>query len=380
LGWTVVPCLLAFAGCGADPATHARVDLGCGEIAGAEALLGRDGPKWVLVGESTESREAPLAVADLACVLATRGDRVWVGRADIEPRTDAESEMIARLDRLAANGAPISNGAFDPPLGQDATHARKSRSESERGRALAIRGKVDAVGATRVILLTSTADAAMSQFQSDGERFAGYAPMPMYLGEGGVLSLKVHRNEDIGAPPTLVRLHPERVDGFGGELLLARLTRPELEAVVVSTRSSKRANIAAVRARLEETYRGIERSTRVGAMDELRRQFTPQVSQADFRAMFWRSEMDVHQKLAKAHGQLTGATALDRMTPDERAAWDKSAPKAPQAISPREAQQRADAIYRVFMEEWRAQSEAIDVELPDMIVDPVVVLPEFVVE
>jgi hypothetical protein len=99
--------LLAFAAaCSEARLEQTRSDMGCGPVDGLKQLS-RNQPDYIIIGEFTETREAPVAFAELACNRAASGEPLFVGvSAYLGGATNAEKEMRARLDALKARGAP----------------------------------------------------------------------------------------------------------------------------------------------------------------------------------------------------------------------------------------------------------------------------------
>ncbi len=225
LGFGLFVLVMALGACGEDRAARLAADWGCGPVEGVRAISGERAPAWVLVGEFTETAEAPAAIADIACHLAASGETLFVGFQDyLGGATDAETRMVARLHGLIAKGAPI---VVAPIGGEDHPYAVHEKSRAERAWARALTDKVSAAGARRALLFLSRADAIAQPLAPAGERFAGYSPMAVFL-EGGVVSLEVAGNPIPGAPGPAIRIHPAMKDGFSGQLALASLTRPML--------------------------------------------------------------------------------------------------------------------------------------------------------
>ena len=88
------------AACSEGRLDQARRELGCAPIDGLRPILGGKQPAWLVVGEFTETNEAPAAFAELACNLAAGGP-LFVGVSEyLGGATDAETRMRARLDEL----------------------------------------------------------------------------------------------------------------------------------------------------------------------------------------------------------------------------------------------------------------------------------------
>jgi hypothetical protein len=393
-GLVLVSAVLALtaSGCSRDKAMQNRAEWGCSDIVGADALKGKDAPRWVLVGEATESREGPLAVAELACHLASDGQTVWVGRAAFYPTTDAEDLMLARLRDLAGKGAPIVTGEFPPPL---ADGGRKTRSEAEAKRAETVRGHVAAAGSKRALLFTTAADAATGPFAPSGERFAGYEPLAMHLGEGGVASLLVHRSADAGLPAPTVTLHLQAGRDAEGELSLARLTRPKVQEVATVLKESGRSarhfpqKERPIDALLRQlmTY---ELTNREDVDRALRALFRPDLSREDFRGLYVNAVVRLHiqrlafdEVLAALHANNAPKAEIDA----------RAAELVRDLEHPKTMLRSADRMYDELMGESdlarAAPPEARSIHRPfdtDPVLDPpfeiepVIVLPEFSVD
>lgn len=200
---------------------EARADLGCGAIDGLKQLS-RNKPDFIIVGEFTETTEAPAAFAELACNLAASGEPLFVGVSEyLGGATDAESRMRARLDALKTAGAPIIVAVIDNGTRENDTRAR---TRSEKKWADAIAGQVKTSGASQALILVPHTDARNASWPR-GERFAGYDPMPMHL-DGEVLSLEIGSTPATGLKAPAIRLYPEKTNGFSGQVALANLTRP----------------------------------------------------------------------------------------------------------------------------------------------------------
>jgi hypothetical protein len=223
LGFGLVLLAVALGACGEDKVARLAADWGCGPVEGIKAISGEKAPAWILVGEMTETAEAPAAITDIACNLAASGERLFVGVQDyFGGATDAELKMIAGLHALAKKGAPVVVSLIG---GEDHPYAVHDKSKAEKAWARALTEKVAAAGATHALLFVSRADAIAQAIPPSGERFAGYSPMGVFL-EGGVVSLEVAGNPIPGAPGPAIRIHPQMQDGFTGQLALASLTRP----------------------------------------------------------------------------------------------------------------------------------------------------------
>lgn len=220
--------LCAATACTDDPAARVAAEWGCAPIAGLGGLKGPDRPTWLLVGEATETAEAPAAVAALACHLAADGRTLFVGVSQyLGGDTDAEADMLAALADLAGKGAPLVVERIDAG---DNAHAVPDRSASEKDWADALAARVSAAGAEQAILLLARAEAATTAFAPQGERFAGYSPMPTFL-PGRVVSLEVVADASVAADAPAIRIRNAPVAGFHGELAFNRLTRPSLPIV-----------------------------------------------------------------------------------------------------------------------------------------------------
>ena len=111
LGFGCLALALTLSACAEDKAARFAADWGCGPVDGLEAIKGDKAPAWVLVGEFTETSEAPAATADIACHLATDGRKLFVGVSDyFGGATDAETAMLDDLKAMIARGAPIVIG------------------------------------------------------------------------------------------------------------------------------------------------------------------------------------------------------------------------------------------------------------------------------
>lgn len=229
LGFGLVVLAAALSACREDGRARLAADWGCGPVEGMRAIEGGNAPAWVIVGEFTETAEAPAAIADIACRLATGGERLFVGFQDyLGGATDAELRMIASLDSLVRKGAPIILAAIG---GEDHPYAVHDKSRAEKAWAKSLSERVSAAGAKRALLLLSRADAMAAPIPAVGDRFAGYSPMPVFL-EGGVVSLEVAGNPIKGAQGPAIRIHPTMKDGFDGQLALARLSRPSVARLI----------------------------------------------------------------------------------------------------------------------------------------------------
>lgn len=226
---TLTPTLalfLALAAC-VDARDQRAADWRCGPVQGLEALTGERSPAWIFVGELTETAEAPAAIADIACNLATDEHKLFVGVTDYAGgATDAETKMLASLNAMIAKGAPIVVGHIGESLSitRDRTNAEKSRARS-------LAQQVAASGANRALLFVPRADAIVTPIAPIGERFAGFTPMPVFL-EGGVVSLEIAPYATGHRTGPEIRIYAEARNGFDGLLALSSLTRPSLALVL----------------------------------------------------------------------------------------------------------------------------------------------------
>lgn len=227
-GFGLAFAALILAACSDRPAELAA-QWGCGPVDGLKAI---SDPAWVLVGEFTETNEAPAAIADIACNLATDERKLFVGVSEyLGGASDAETRLLARLDEMIAKGAPIAVARIG---GEDREYSVRERSKSEKAWAAAITAKVRASGATHALLFVSRADAIASAISPMGERFAGYDPMATFL-EGDVVSLEVATDPIRGAPGPAIRISREMQNGFHGQLALQSLTRPMIAVMMPDT-------------------------------------------------------------------------------------------------------------------------------------------------
>lgn len=224
-GFGVAFAMLALAAC-SDRPSELAAKWGCGPVEGLKAV--RD-PGWVLIGEFTETNEAPAAIADIACNLVTDERKLFVGVSEyVGGASDAETRLLARLDEMIAKGAPITVARIG---GEERPYSIRERSKSEKLWADALTAKVRESGAARALLFVSRADAMASHIPPAGERFAGYDPMATFL-EGRVVSLEVAANPIAGAPGPAIRIRREMQNGFHGQLALQSLTRPMIAMVI----------------------------------------------------------------------------------------------------------------------------------------------------
>lgn len=227
LGFGMLVLAVFTAACSEDKAARVAAEWGCGPVEGINAISGDRAPAWILVGEVTETVEAPAAITDIACNLAASGEKLFVGVQDyFGGATDAETRMLADLEALARKGAPIIVATIG---GDDHPYVVREKSKAEKAWARALTEKVAATGARHALLFVSRADAISEPIPPSGERFAGYSPMPVFL-EGSVISLEVAGSPFPGASGPAVRIHPRAKDGFSGMLVLASLTRPAIAA------------------------------------------------------------------------------------------------------------------------------------------------------
>ncbi len=133
--------LAGLAGC-SDRIAAEETNLGCKPVSGIADLTGRKSPAYVIIGEFTETNEAPAAFAEIACHMAaaarSRNQTLFVGVSEyFGGATDAETRMRARLDQLAKAGAPIvvdvvtREAPIWSPNGRDA--ARSQLGDADRG-------------------------------------------------------------------------------------------------------------------------------------------------------------------------------------------------------------------------------------------------------
>jgi hypothetical protein len=218
---------------------EADARFGCAPVEGVSQLTGPKTPRYVLVGEFTETNEAPAAFAEIACHAAAGlkpGEKLFVGVSEyLGGATDAETKMRARLDALAATGAAITIGVVGE---QGREWTPKTRDLSEAHWAEAIEAKVTASGASRALILLARADASTEPVKG-GERYAGYDPMPMHLSDGQVMSLEIARGATVGANPA-IRIYPRKADGFSGQVAFARLTRPGVAMMLPDSPAPRR--------------------------------------------------------------------------------------------------------------------------------------------
>ena len=210
---------------------EASARFGCQPVDGVAQLSGPKSARYTLVGEFTETNEAPAAFAEIACHAAAGlkpGEKLFVGVSEyLGGATDAETKMRARLETLAAQGAPI---AIDVVGEQGREWMPRARDLSETHWAEAIEAKVKAAGASRALILLDRADASAAPVKG-GDRYVGYDPMPLHLLDGAVMSLEIARAATVGDHPA-IRIYPAKTDGFSGQVAFARLTRPGVAVVL----------------------------------------------------------------------------------------------------------------------------------------------------
>ncbi|MEY2759911.1 MAG: hypothetical protein RIR33_3689 [Pseudomonadota bacterium] len=199
---------------------------GCGPVEGLAAISGDRAPDWLLVGEFTETSEAPAAIAEIACHLASDGRPLFVGIPEYAGgATDAEDAMRERLGALIAKGAPLiveSIGEEDHP------YTLRHKDRVEKAWAEALTARVAAAGASRALLFLPHASAIAERVAPIGDRFAGYTPMPVFL-KGDIVSLEIAPSPAVGLPGPAIRIHRAMMNGFHGQLALNRMTRPGID-------------------------------------------------------------------------------------------------------------------------------------------------------
>jgi hypothetical protein len=216
-----------------DRAVELTNDWGCGPIDGLKQVMNAKAPRYILVGEFTETMEAPAAFAELACQLAARQDAtdgpLFVGVSEyVGGATDAEQKMRTRLDALVAKGAPLVIGVIG---GNDHPYSVRQRSAAEKEWARNIEDKVITAKASSAVLLMSRTDAIAKSIEPVGERFSGYDPMATFLPQDEVLALEISARPQAGVKAPAIRLYPSMTGGFHGQIALASLTRPEVKMV-----------------------------------------------------------------------------------------------------------------------------------------------------
>lgn len=205
-----------------DPATKVGADWACAPVEGVGQLVGSNAPRFVLVGEFTETNEGPATFAEVACNMARTGKTLFVGVSEyLGGASDAETRMRLRLDDLAARGAPIVIGVVGE---QGREYNPRARNLAETHWAESIETKVAAAGAAQALILIARSDAALAPVRAT-VRSASYDPMPMHL-DGSVLSLEIAQAP--GVPGPAIRLYPQPRAGFHGQLAVASLTRPAI--------------------------------------------------------------------------------------------------------------------------------------------------------
>lgn len=220
--------ILSLAAC-VDAGEQRAAEWGCGPVQGLAAVTGEKSPAWIFVGELTETAEAPAALADIACHVATDGHKLFVGVTDYAGgATDAETKMLASLDTMIAKGAPIVVGHLG---GSERLPIGYNKTQAEKVRARRLSQQVAAAGAKRALLLVPHAEAIVAPIDPVGERFVGFTPMPVFL-EGGVVSLEIAPYPTGIATGPEIRIYAEAKDGFDGLLALSSLTHPSLTLVL----------------------------------------------------------------------------------------------------------------------------------------------------
>jgi hypothetical protein len=214
---------LSLAGCSDGASARLAAEWGCGAVEGLEVVSGDRAPDWLLIGELTETREAPAAVAEIACNLATDGRPLFVGvPRHLGGDSDAEVRMRAQLDALIGKGALLIVELISY---EDHPHFGAQEHTTAKARAQAITAKVSASGADRALLLLARANVLAQPLPGADGRFSGYSPMPLFL-EGEVVSLQVAGAPDPSLSGPAIRMHAETTAGVHGELVLHRMTRP----------------------------------------------------------------------------------------------------------------------------------------------------------
>src|SRR6185295_10411871 len=162
---------IALTACSEAKLEQAREDFGCGPIDGITQIANKKQPAYIVVGEFTETNEAPAAFAEIACNLAANG-KLFVGVSEyLGGATDAETRMRKRIDALIAKGAPITIGIISD---QNREWSLRDRTGTEKRWAQDIMAKVTASGAKHALLLVAHTDARDAGYPRS-ERFAGYA-------------------------------------------------------------------------------------------------------------------------------------------------------------------------------------------------------------
>jgi len=227
--WRLGFLMLAVAACTEAPAERLAAKWGCGPVKGLEAVTGAPSPDWLFVGELTETAEAPAAIADIACHLATDERKLFVGVTDYAGgATDAEGKMLASLDAMIARGAPL---VVEHLVGAEQTPISHNKTEAEKARGRALTRQVAASGARRALLFVPHADAVTEPVAPVSERFTGFTPMAAFLA-GGVISLEIAPYPSGLKTGPEIRFYPTTQAGFTGQLTLTSLTRPSLAVVL----------------------------------------------------------------------------------------------------------------------------------------------------
>ena len=218
--------LFTISACSDGGTARLALEWGCGPVEGLAAISGDKGPNWLLVGEFTETNEAPDAIADIACHLASDGRPLFVGISEyVGGATDAEDAMRERLDTLIAKGAPLIVESIG---GEDHPYTLRHKDRAEKAWAEALTARVSAAGASRALLFLPQASAIAEPIPPIGDRFAGYSPMPVFL-KGDIVSLEIAPGPAVGLPGPAVRIHRKMTHGFHGQLALNRMTRPGID-------------------------------------------------------------------------------------------------------------------------------------------------------
>ena len=229
LGFLVLVLVLVLAACTEAPSDRLAAKWGCGPVKGLEAVTGTPSPAWILVGELTETAEAPAAIADIACHLATAEHKLFVGVTDYAGgATDAEEKMFASLNAMIAKGAPL---VVQHLVDAERIPISNNKTEAEKARGVALTRQVAASGARRALLFVPHADAVTEPVAPISERFTGFTPMAAFLA-GGVISLEIAPYPSGLKTGPEIRLYPTTQAGFTGLLTLTSLTRPSLAVVL----------------------------------------------------------------------------------------------------------------------------------------------------
>lgn len=231
---------LACPACMDSAAARRAAEWGCGPVGGLDAISGEQMPDWLIVGELTETREAPAAFADIACNLATDEHLLFVGVAEYwGGATDAEKLMLEQLEAMIAKGVPL----IVERIGEEEhPYTIRNKSKAEQAWAEALMARVSATGAEHALLLLPHASAMAQPVARIGDRFAGFSPMPVFL-DGSVISLEVSGPPSPELSGPAIRFHPEKQGGFHGELALAHMTRPLVELVLPAGQTIAEATI-----------------------------------------------------------------------------------------------------------------------------------------